>query len=239
MRHCHAAHLLCCTLLSLMSRLPAANQQGRGTTQAALRRHLRAAQAAPRARFSSKFRPVHTPVLAHSLGWRPGTNCWAGLLRPNWSSVGQAVTIHRTEMSQTRAWPCCQASPSLGHITTRPTAMTPSIAWSSPCAGLTCCTCASSTPAPPHISGLSPALLPASLIPPALVCLASVFCISASYQCSGAWAVSSHMPHLVSLAMAMAHSPWLIQQEGLLFNKISYFPLSLGAGDLGDLFQPS
>ena len=57
-------------------------QQGRGKEQVALRRPLRAARAAPRARSSTEARPVHTPVLAHTLGRRPGTNCQAEPLHP-------------------------------------------------------------------------------------------------------------------------------------------------------------
>ena len=54
----------------------------------ALRRPLGAVLTAPRALSSTKARPVHTPVLAHTLGRRPGTNCWAELLRPRQSRRG-------------------------------------------------------------------------------------------------------------------------------------------------------
>ena len=69
-------------------------------------------------------------------------------------------------------------------------------------------------------------------IPPHLSC--------ALHQCftpiTCAWAVYSHTPHRV--ALAMARSPRIIQQDGL-FNKSSCFPLPLALDDLGDLFQPS
>jgi len=40
------------------------------------------------------------------------------------------------------------------------------------------------------------------------------------------------------VALAMACSPRLVQQDGLLFNKSSCFPLPLALDDLGDVFQP-
>ena len=68
-------------------------------------------------------------------------------------------------------------------------------------------------------------------IPPHLSC--------ALHQCftpiTCAWAVSSHTPHRV--ALAMARSPRIIQQDGL-FNKSSCFPLPLALDDLGGVFQP-
>ena len=57
-------------------------KQGRGKEQMALRRPLGAARTAPRARSSTKARPFRTPVLAHTLGRRPGTNWWAEPLHP-------------------------------------------------------------------------------------------------------------------------------------------------------------
>lgn len=76
---CHLPVLLHAPLWDVPS---ACCQQGRGKEQVALRRPLRAARAAPRARSSTEARPVHTPVLAHTLGRRPGTNCQAEPLHP-------------------------------------------------------------------------------------------------------------------------------------------------------------
>ena len=81
---CHLPVLLHAPLWDVPS---ACCQQGRGKEQVALRRPLRAARAAPRARSSTEARPVHTPVLAHTLGRRPGTNCRAEPLLPRRSII--------------------------------------------------------------------------------------------------------------------------------------------------------